>query len=145
VPIPCPGDVIASLHAASGATVGAATGSRVAAALLGPILHVAGDAVPHRDIADQRLDAAGGLLALSIVCVRRGLFDAATIGAAASILPDAEHVVRLPRPGGLKLFHDGRGWHREGAFSTAAQLGFAALLLARLLRPRGLARASSAA
>ncbi|HEY8407289.1 MAG TPA: hypothetical protein VIK66_04875 [Gaiellaceae bacterium] len=125
--------MISAFHAASGAAVGAATGSRVAAALLGPIVHLAGDAVPHRDIANGTLDIAGGVAAVAILCLRRGPFDPATIGAAAGIAPDAEHVLRLPRPGGLKLFHEGRGWHRDGSLSIAAQAALTSFLLVQLL------------
>jgi hypothetical protein len=40
--------LIVALHVATGAAAGAASGSRLAALLLGPILHLAGDRLPHR-------------------------------------------------------------------------------------------------
>lgn len=43
--------VIVSLYAATGATMGDGVRSRTVAALLGIPLHLAGDRVPHRDIA----------------------------------------------------------------------------------------------
>jgi len=125
--------VIVSLHAATGATVGAAAGSRTAAALLGIPLHLAGDRVPHRDIRDRRFEIATGLGIVALLAVRRGLTDKATVGAIAACAPDVEHVVRLPRPGGSKLFHGRRGWHRAGWLSTRAQLLLAGVLTGRLL------------
>jgi hypothetical protein len=73
-----------------------------------------------------------GVLALAVV---RGALDPATIGAVASAAPDLEHVVRLPRPGGRKLFPSHRipGWHRPGGVSARAQLLIAGILLGALL------------
>jgi hypothetical protein len=92
--------VIVSLHAATGATMGAAVLSRAAAALLGIPLHLAGDRMPHRDIHNRRFEVASGLALVALLAARRGLSDAATIGALAACAPDLEHIVRLPRPGG---------------------------------------------
>jgi hypothetical protein len=125
--------VIVSLHVATGATMGAAVRSRTAAALLGVPLHLAGDRVPHRDIPNRRFEMASGLAILALLAARRGLTDEATVGAIAACAPDLEHVVRLPRPGGSKLFHGRRGWHRSGGLSTGAQLLLAGLLTGRLL------------
>jgi hypothetical protein len=128
--------VIVSLHAATGATMGAAVRSRTAAALLGIPLHIAGDRLPHRDIHNRRFELCSGAVIIGLVAARRGLGDAATVGAIAACAPDLEHLVRLPRPGGSKLFHGRRGWHRSGPFSTDAQLLLAGLLIGRLLRSR---------
>ena len=122
-----------SLHVATGATMGAAVRSRTAAALLGVPLHLAGDRVPHRDIPNRRFEIVSGLAVLALVAARRGLTDEATVGALAACAPDLEHVVRLPRPGGSKLFHGRRGWHRSGGLSTGVQLLLAGLLTGRLL------------
>jgi hypothetical protein len=132
--------VIVSLHVATGATVGAAVGSPAVAALLGVPLHLAGDRVPHDDIHDRRFEICSGLLTVGLLAWRRGLADAATIGAVAASAPDLEHVVRLPRPGGSKLFHGRRGWHRSGGLSTRTQLLLAGLLIGRLLASGGGAR-----
>jgi hypothetical protein len=129
--------MIVSLHAATGATMGAAVRSRAAAALLGPPLHVAGDGVPHRDIHDRPFEIGSGVLVVGLLAVRRGVLDSATVGALASCLPDVEHVVRLPRPGGSKLFHGRRGWHRAGGLSTRSQLLLAGWLVGRLLVSSG--------
>jgi len=115
--------------------MGAAVRSRTAAALLGIPLHLAGDRVPHRDIHNRRFEIGSGLAIVALVASRRGLGDAATIGALAACAPDLEHVLRLPRPGGSKLFHR-RGWHRSGPFSTRAQLLLAGLLTGGLLGAR---------
>jgi hypothetical protein len=128
--------VIVSLHAATGATMGAAVRSPAAAALLGIPLHLAGDRVPHRDIHNRRFEIASGLALVALLAARRGLSDAATIGALAACAPDVEHIVRLPRPGGSKLFHGRRGWHRSGGMSTRTQLLAAGFLTGRLLAGR---------
>jgi hypothetical protein len=125
--------VIVSLHVATGATVGAAVGSPAVAALLGVPLHLAGDRVPHHDIHDRRFEICSGLLAVGLLAWRRGIADAATIGALAASSPDLEHVFPLPRPGGSKLFHGRRGWHRSGGLSTGTQLLVAGFLIGRLL------------
>jgi hypothetical protein len=128
--------VIVSLHAATGATVGAAMPSRTAAALIGIPLHLAGDRVPHRDIHDRRFEIASGLAIVAALAARRGLTDRSTVGALAACAPDIEHVIRLPRPGGSKLFHGRRGWHRSGGLSTRTQLLLAGVLVGRLLARR---------
>jgi hypothetical protein len=56
--------VIVSLHVATGAAAGAASGSRLTAILLGPILHLAGDRLPHQDIGSRRFEIASGLVCL---------------------------------------------------------------------------------
>ena len=121
--------MIVALHVATGATVGAAVRSRTAAALLGVPLHLAGDRVPHRDIHNRRFEVCSGLVLVGLLALRRGLTDASTIGALAACSPDVEHIMRLPRPGGSKLFHGRRGWHRSGGLSTRTQLLVAGLLV----------------
>jgi hypothetical protein len=128
--------VIVSLHAATGATMGAAVRSRAAAALLGVPLHLAGDRIPHRDIHNRRFEIMSGLAIVAIVATRRGLSDAATVGALAACAPDLEHIVRLPRPGGSKLFHGRRGWHRAGGLSTRSQLVLAGFLTGSVIGRR---------
>ena len=56
--------MIVLLHVATGAAVGAATNSRIAALSLGPVLHLAGDRVPHRDLHSTRLEIGSGVLGL---------------------------------------------------------------------------------
>ena len=128
--------MIVSLHAATGAAMGAAVRSPVAAALLGPALHLAGDRVPHEDIADRRFEVASGLIIVVLIAARRGPLDSATLGAAATCAPDLEHVLRLPRPRGSKLFHGRRGWHRSGNLSARAQLLIAGGLTGLVLSSR---------
>jgi hypothetical protein len=132
--------VIVSLHAATGAAMGAAVRSPVAAALLGPALHLAGDRVPHDDIHNRRFEIGSGVFAVALLAARRGPFDAATLGALATCAPDIEHVVRLPRPGGSKLFHGRRGWHRSGGVGTRTQLLAAGIILGLIAVPVPLRR-----
>jgi len=121
---------------ATGAAAGALLGSRRAALLAGPVLHLAGDLVPHWDIASARFEKLSGLAFLGALAATRGPLDPATLGAVAAEAPDLEHVVRLPRPGGRKLFpsHRFAGWHRPGGLSTGVQVFAAGLILGALLR-----------
>jgi hypothetical protein len=130
--------VIVSLHVATGGAIGALAGSRGRAALLGAIAHAAGDRVRHQDIPSHRYEVLTGGAALLAIAIHRGVLDPATIGAAAGSAPDIEHVVRLPRPGGRKLFpsHRIRGFHRSGGISAQAQLLVAGIVLGALLAPR---------
>jgi hypothetical protein len=128
--------VIVSLHVASGAAAGAASGSRLTAILLGPILHLAGDRLPHQDIGSRRFEISSGLACLALLAGRRGLLDPATLGAAASSAPDLEHVVPLMRPHGRNLFHGRRGWHRSGRFPTEIQLLLAGAIVGALIAQR---------
>jgi hypothetical protein len=142
--------VIVSFHVASGAVGGLLTGSRVGAAAVGAVLHFLGDRVPHQDIASRRFEVASGVLGVLALAVVRGPLDPATVGAVASAAPDIEHVVRLPRPGGRKLFPSHRipGWHRPGGVSAQTQLLIAGMLLGAVLadgvvKPRLRGRRSS--
>jgi len=121
--------VIVSLHVATGAAAGAVVGSRLRALLLGPVLHLAADRVPHQDIASRRFEIWSGIAALMLLAARRGPLDPATLGAVASSAPDLEHVVRSLRPRGRKLFHGSRGWHRWGGFPATVQLLLAGMIL----------------
>ena len=123
------------MHVATGAAGGMLAGSPVAAAMVGPVLHAFGDRIPHEDIASRRFEVASGVLSVLALAIVRGPLDAATVGAVASAAPDVEHVLRLPRPGGRKLFPSHRipGFHRPGGVSATAQLLVAGLLLGALL------------
>ena len=127
--------MIVSMHVATGAAGGLLAGSPVAAAIAGPVLHALGDRIPHEDIGSRRFEVTSGVLSVLALGVVRGPLDAATVGAVASAAPDLEHVLRLPRPGGRKLFPSHRipGFHRPGGVSATAQLLVAGLLLGALL------------
>jgi hypothetical protein len=127
------GGVIVALHVATGAAAGAAGGSRLAALLAGPILHLVGDRIPHQDIRSRHFEIGSGLAGLALLAVRRGPLDPATLGAAASAAPDLEHIFPSLRPGGHKLFH--RGWHRSGRFPADLQLLLAGAILGALTAP----------
>jgi hypothetical protein len=128
--------VIVSLHVATGAGVGALTDSRLAALALGPVVHLAGDLTPHRDIPSTRFELASGIGAVVLLAVRRGPFDPAVVGAVATSAVDLEHVLPLPRPGGRKLFpsHRRDGWHKRGGLPAWLQLVVAGAIIAALLR-----------
>jgi hypothetical protein len=126
------------MHVATGAAGGALAGTRRRALLIGLVLHGICDRIPHQDIVSRRFEIRSGLALLGLLAVARGPFDAAIVGAAASSAPDLEHVLRLPRPGGKKLYptHRVRRWHRSGGVSPEAQLFAAGVLVGLLLRPR---------
>jgi hypothetical protein len=130
--------MIVSLHVASGAAIGAAARSRRAAVMLGLLAHLAGDRMPHQDIPSRRFELRSGVALLLLVALRRGALDRATIGAAAASAPDVEHVLRLPRPGGRKLFpsHRFHGWHRPGGLPTGLQLLVAGALAGGVIASR---------
>lgn len=129
--------MIVSLHVASGAALGALTRSRPRALLLGPLLHVAEDRVPHEDIPSRRFEIASGVAGVLFLAARRGPLDASTLGALATSAPDLEHVFPRLRPGGRKLFHAAPGWHRSGGLRTDAQLLLAGAILGALVGRRG--------
>jgi hypothetical protein len=128
--------MIVSLHVATGAAAGAVSGSRLTAILIGPLLHLAGDRLPHRDIGSRRFEIGSGLACLALLAGKRGLLDPATLGAAASSAPDLEHVVPFLRPRGRKLFHGRHGWHRAGRFPADLQLLLAGAIVGALIGPR---------
>ena len=127
--------MIVSLHVATGAAAGALVRSPRAAVPVGLALHFLGDVTPHEDIRNERFELASGLVALALLAGRRGLFDAAVVGAAAASSPDLEHKVRLPRPRGRKLFptHRWHGLHQSGGLSAPVQLLAAGFLLGFVL------------
>ena len=126
--------VIVSLHVATGAAVGALTRSRPLAVLLGPLVHLAGDCVPHDDIHDLRFEIGSGLAALALLAARRGPFDPAVLCGATAAAPDLEHVVPWLRPGGRKLFH--REGNVDSGISTGVQLLAAGVIVGLLLGRR---------
>jgi hypothetical protein len=131
--------VIVSLHVATGGALGAVAGSPGRAAVLGAVAHALGDHIPHEDIPSHRYELLTGAAALLAVALRHGPFGPATVGAFAGSVPDIEHIVRLPRPKGRKLFPSHRipGFHRSGGISARAQLLVAGLLLGTVLAPKG--------
>ncbi len=124
--------VIVSLHVATGAAAGALVRSRPLALLLGPVVHLAGDRVPHDDIDSLGFEIGSGLAALALLAARRGPFDPAVLGGAAAAAPDLEHLVPWLRPGGRKLFHRDGDVHR--GISTGVQLLAAAAIVGFLVR-----------
>lgn len=130
--------VIVSLHVATGAAAGALADSRLAALALGPALHLAGDVMPHEDIPSTPFELVSGVASLLVLAGRRGVLDPATIGAVSASVFDLEHVLRLPRPGGRKLFpsHRNESWHNRGGFPAWLQLAAAGAIIAVLLARR---------
>jgi hypothetical protein len=128
--------VIVSLHVATGAAAGTLVRSRRLAFLLGPLLHVAGDRVPHEDIPARSFEIGSGLFSLALLAVRRGPLDPAVVGGASAAMPDLEHIAPWLRVRGRKLFHRGGGRH-GGGIPAEIQLLLAGALLGRLLGRRG--------
>ena len=126
------------MHVATGAAAGAAAGSRTKAALLGLVLHAAGDAVPHEDFESLPFEVGSGVALLGLLAARRGATDSAVVGGLFCALPDVEHVI--PRPGhdGPKRFpsHRIEGWHREGGITAPLQLLLALVIVGLVARRR---------
>ena len=127
--------MIVALHVATGAAAGALTDSRLGALLLGPLLHLAGDLMPHEDIPSTRFELASGVGGVLLLAVRRGPLDPTTIGAIAASAEDLEHVLPLPRPGGRPLFpsHRNDDWHNRGGVPAWLQLVAAGAIIGALL------------
>jgi hypothetical protein len=126
--------VIVSLHVATGALAGRLAATRLRAVALGALAHAAGDRLPHQDVASRRFEIASGAAGIALLAGARGPLDPTVLGAVAASVPDVEHVLRLPRPGGRKLFpsHRVRGWHRSGGVPAWAQVAVAGLVLGAL-------------
>lgn len=116
--------MIVAVHIASGAVAGTLSPSRRTAAVAGILLHALGDRIPHREVASRRFELACGAVGLLVLAAADGSSARTTVGAVAAALPDVEHVLSLPRPGGRKLFpsHRLHGWHRAGGVSAGFQL-----------------------
>jgi hypothetical protein len=126
--------MIVSLHVATGAAAGALTRSRPIALLLGPLVHLAGDRVPHDDIHDLGFEVGSGLAALALLAARRGPLHPTVLCGATAAAPDLEHVVPWLRPGGRKLFH--REGNVDSGISTGVQLFAAGAIVGWLLGGR---------
>jgi hypothetical protein len=126
--------VIVSLHVATGALVGTLAGSRRSALVLGLVAHALGDAVPHQDVASRRFETLSGFAGLGLLAATRGPLDRTVVGAVGASVPDVEHVLPLPRPGGRKLFpsHRLHGWHKAGGLPASVQLLAAGTILGAL-------------
>src|SRR5262245_33982381 len=126
--------MIVSLHVATGGLVGAAAGSRGRALLLGLLTHALGDGVPHQDVASRRFETLSGFAGIGLLAAARGPLDPVVIGAIGASVPDVEHVLPLPRPGGRKLFpsHRIHGWHKAGGLPASVQLVAAGVILGAL-------------
>ena len=123
--------MIAVAHVATGALLGSLARRRGEAVLAGVVSHVVCDLVPHTDLKERNFDiacAVGGVLLVALV---DGPLARTTLGAVAAAAPDLEHVLRLPRPGGRKLYPSHRvpGWHRPGGVGVGVQLLAAAAVL----------------
>ena len=127
--------VIVAFHVASGAAGGALARSRLRALALAPVLHLFADVVPHEDVPSHRFELASGAAGVALLAVAFGPLDRRTLGALASSLPDVEHGVRLPRPGGRKLFpsHRWGGGHTRHWVPASIQLVAAGALLGGLV------------
>jgi hypothetical protein len=138
--------VIVLLHVATGALAGVAAASPLGAFVLGPVTHLVGDAIPHDDIDSVPFEVRTGVAGVLALALARGPFHPATVGAAAAAAPDLDHILRLPRPGGRKLFpsHRFAGWHREGGLPVWLQLVAAGTILGGLLAPGPARRLSGA-
>src|SRR4051812_50118171 len=96
--------MIESLHVATGAAIGEATGSRPAAFALGLVSHFLGDLTPHEDIPSDVFEGVSGLVAGLWVADRRGGVSPPPIGAPAAAMPALQPRLPPGRPGGREAF-----------------------------------------
>jgi hypothetical protein len=99
------------------------------------MLHLAGDRVPHRDIPNRRFEIASGILCVALLIASRGPTHPITLGALSATAPGLEHLFPVLRPGGAKLFHRRRGWHRAGRLPAGVQRLLAGTIIGALTRP----------
>jgi hypothetical protein len=134
--------VIVAGHVATGALAGAFLGTRGAALLAGPLVHLAGDLVPHTDLPTRAAEVVAGAVTLAAVAARCGAVSPAVLGAVAAAAPDAEHLRIVERRRHRKLFPSHRypGLHRAGGLPAAAQLAGAAAVVVLLPRAAGFRR-----
>jgi hypothetical protein len=127
--------VIVAAHVAGGALAGELARSRTLAIPLGLALHVVVDLTPHRDFESRPFEFACGIVGVLALGLRRGFGDPPTVGAIACSVPDLEHVLPLPRPGGRMLFpsHRWKALHRGGGVSPWLQLAASVAVLAAVL------------
>ncbi len=130
--------MIVSLHMATGAAVGHALGSRVAAVAVGPLLHLLGDRMPHEEVGSRPFEMATGATAGLLLALRRGPLAPATLGALSASAPDLEHVLPFHGKDGRALFpsHRFERWHRSGGMPVSLQLAVGGLLLGAVLAAR---------
>ena len=128
--------MIVSLHVATGAAAGALTRSHRAALVLGPLLHYAGDRMPHHDLYPRSFEIRSGLACLAAIAAVRGPRDPAVTGALSSSAPDVEHLVPFLRFRGQKLFPTHRGDHPPHGVPTWAQLLAAGAIVGVLVSTR---------
>ncbi|HXV58495.1 MAG TPA: hypothetical protein VD704_11555 [Gaiellaceae bacterium] len=130
--------MVVSLHVATGGLVGALAGSRPRALVLGLVAHAVGDAIPHQDVSSRTFETLSGVACLGVLAAAHGPASPVVLGAIGGSSPDLEHVIRLARPGGRKLFpsHRVRGWHRSGGLPASLQLLAAGAIVGALAAGR---------
>ena len=71
---------------------------------------------------------------MALLAAAHGPLDPVVVGAVGASVPDVEHVLPFPRPGGRKLFpsHRIRGWHKAGGLPASVQLLVAGAILGAL-------------
>ena len=126
--------VIVALHVATGAAVGAASGSRLGALVFGPVLHLIGDRVPHRDFHSTRFEIGTGVAGIALLAARRGPLDPATLGAPRAPLLISSTSFRSCVPAEGSSFTTVWGGTGKGLFSAYVQLLLAGVILAALSR-----------
>ena len=128
--------MIVALHVASGAAVGALTGSRLGALLLGPPTHLMGDRIPHQDIASRRFEIASGVACLGLLAARRGPLRSRDARRVRRVRARSRARLPVAQAARRKLFHGRLGWHRSGNFPANVQLLLAGAVVGYLLGRR---------
>ena len=91
------------MHVATGAVGGLVSGSPLAAAVIGPVIHFFGDRVPHEDLASHRFEAACGVVGVLALAVP--VFESRC----------SSPRLRVPASGNRKPAGHANGWHARRA------------------------------
>jgi hypothetical protein len=129
--------MIAAVHALVGAAIGRFCKTRIQAAALASVSHIAGDMLPHRDLEIPQ-EAALLAGALTVIAAARGTGSREFAGALGAAAPDIENLigrVRGQSEDRLLLPSHSR-YHGRETSGFEGQLALAAVGLALLLVPR---------
>jgi hypothetical protein len=131
-----------AIHLPVGALAGRARGNVATALCAGVVSHAILDLLPHDDVVSERTEAIVVASLLPAIALGTHWDGRAFFGALGGVLPDLEHVVRVPGSGGRLVFptHGPKGLHEAIAlpfrFTGAAQIVGAAALFAVLFARR---------
>lgn len=129
--------MIVGVHALMGAALGGVCRSRTQALLAGAASHLAGDALPHRDLEVPEEALLLGV-ALGVIALKCGWDSREFAGAVGAALPDVENLVArvLDLPESQLVLPTHRGQHGRETKGFGGQILLSLGCLACLFLPR---------